>query len=267
VLDIISGSVINGTPAIGDLLLCTLCSLVFGLAVSSVYMFRNQYSKSLAVTLVLIPATVQIVIMLTSGNIGAGVATAGAFNLVRFRSLPGKAKDIGSLFFAMALGLVTGMGYLFYAFIFVLMIGCFSMVLTLIRFGQEDKDTHVLRITIPENFGFDGLFDEVFEKYTQCAELEKVKTTNMGSLYELTYIVKLKTAAETETAMPKPKAAMPKAAMPKAAIPKTTILKTAISKTAMPKTAIPKAFIDELRCRNGNLNILISREQHGGEEL
>ena len=126
-LNFISESVISGTPTILDLLLCTGCSIVFGLFVALVYMYKNQYSNGLAMTLVLIPATVQIVIMLTSGNIGAGVATAGAFNLVRFRSLPGKARDIGSLFFAMALGLATGMGYLFYAFLFVLLIGCASM--------------------------------------------------------------------------------------------------------------------------------------------
>jgi len=225
VLEIISGSIINGTPTVGSLLLCTACSLIFGLSVAGVYMFRNQYSKSLAATLVFIPATVQIVIMLTSGNIGAGVATAGAFNLVRFRSIPGKARDIGCLFFAMALGLVTGMGYLLYALIFVVLIGCFSMLLTHVRFGQGEIDTRILRITIPENLDYDGLFNDVFAKYTQSAELDRVKTSNMGSLYELTYSVRLKSSS------------------------------------------MPKEFIDELRCRNGNLNILISREHNSGEEL
>ena len=224
-LDIISESVINGSPTVWNLLLCTLCSLILGLGVAFIYMFKNQYSKSLAVTLVLIPATVQIVIMLTSGNIGAGVATAGAFNLVRFRSLPGKARDIGSLFFAMALGLATGMGYLFYACVFVLLIGCASLLLTGIRFGQKASDNRILRITIPENLDYDNLFHNIFLKYTKSSELMQVKTTNMGSLYELTYTVRLKS------------------------------------------DSMPKAFIDELRCRNGNLSILLSREQHDGEEL
>ena len=223
--NIISESIINGTPTLLNLVLCTVCSLVLGLGVALVYMFKNKYSKSLAVTLVLIPATVQIVIMLTSGNIGAGVATAGAFNLVRFRSLPGKARDIGSLFFAMALGLATGMGYLFYAVIFVLIIGCASMILTSIRFGEKASDNRVLRITIPENLDYDNLFDEVFKTYTHSAELTQVKTTNMGSLYELTFLVRLKA------------------------------------------NSIPKPFLDELRCRNGNLNIILSREQRDGEEL
>ena len=221
----ISGSVINGSPTIWNLLLCTGCSLALGLCVAFVYMFKNQYSKSLALTLVLIPATVQIVIMLTSGNIGAGVATAGAFNLVRFRSLPGKARDIGSLFFAMALGLATGMGYLFYAFLFVLLIGCASIVLTIVKFGQKAADNRVLRITIPENLDYDDLFNEIFARYTKSAELTQVRTTNMGSLYELTYAVRLNS------------------------------------------NTMPKVLIDELRCRNGNLNIILSREQRDGEEL
>ena len=224
-LGIISGSIINGTPTIESVVICTLSSIVLGCVVAGVYMFKNQYSKSLAVTLVFIPATVQIIIMLTSGNIGAGVATAGAFNLVRFRSVPGKARDIGCLFFAMALGLVMGMGYLFYALVFVLLIGGFSLLLANIKFGHVETEGRVLRITIPENLDYDGLFDDVFAKYTQSVELDKVKTSNMGSLYELTYSVRLKSPS------------------------------------------VPKEFIDEIRCRNGNLNILISREQRDGEEL
>jgi hypothetical protein len=225
VLEKISGSVINGTPAFGGLLLCTACSLILGLAVAGTYMFRSKYSKSLALTLVLIPAMVQIIIMLVNGNIGAGVATAGAFSLVRFRSIPGNARDIGSLFFAMALGIVTGMGYLFYAFVFLLLIGGVYLLLVRVRFGGKESDARALRITVPENLDYDKLFDEVLEKYASSAELTQVKTTNMGSLYELTYLVRLKSAA------------------------------------------MPKAFIDELRCRNGNLNIILSREQRTGEEL
>lgn len=224
-LNNITGSVINGSLSVGSFLLCTGCSFLLGLAVALVYMYKNPYSKSLALTLVLIPATVQIVIMLTSGNIGAGVATAGAFNLVRFRSLPGKARDIGSLFFAMAVGLATGMGYLFYAGFFTLLMACASIILTNTEFGQKEGDNRILRITIPEDLDYDGLFDGIFEKYTKSAELMQVKTTNMGSLYELTYMMRLKA------------------------------------------DAMPKVLIDELRCRNGNLNIILSREQRDGQEL
>ena len=224
-LDIMTGSVTSGTPTFGTLTICTLFSLVFGFAVAATYMFRNKYSKSMAMTLVLLPATVQIIIMLVNGNIGAGVAVAGAFSLVRFRSIPGNAREIGSLFFAMALGFVTGMGYVFYAVVFLLLIGGASLLLVCIRFGEGENATRVLRILIPENLDYDGLFSDLFEKYTQTAELDKVKTTNMGSLFELTYSIRLKSSFAT------------------------------------------KAFLDELRCRNGNLNILISREQRDGEEL
>ncbi|MDR1134662.1 MAG: DUF4956 domain-containing protein [Clostridiales Family XIII bacterium] len=223
--DIITGSVTNGVPSFGGFLICTICSLAFGLIVSLSYMFHNKYSKSLAVTLVLLPATVQIIIMLVNGNIGAGVAVAGAFSLVRFRSIPGSARDICSLFFAMALGFVTGMGYIFYAFTFMLLLSGASLLLTRLHYGQGATDTRVLRITIPESLDYDNLFDDVLVKYTRSAELDKVKTTNMGSLYELTYSIRLKT------------------------------------------DLMPKAFIDELRCRNGNLNIMLGREQLGREEL
>lgn len=221
----ISASVVDGAPALGGLLLCTACSLLLGLAAAHAYMYKSAYSKSLAVTLVTMPATVQVIIMLVNGNIGAGVAVAGAFSLVRFRSIPGSARDIGFLFFAMALGFVTGMGYLFYAFVFMLLIGGAGMLLTLVNFGGENAQNYVLRVTLPENLNYNGLFDDIFAKYTDGAELNKVKTTNMGSLYELTYIARLKT------------------------------------------DAAQKAFIDELRCRNGNLSILLCREARETEEL
>jgi len=223
--DFITGGFANGIPTLERLLLCTACSLVFGLAVAAIYMFRSKYSKSLAATLVVIPAIVQIIIMIVNGNVGAGIAVLGAFSLVRFRSIPGNARDIGYLFFAMALGFVAGMGHVFYAFIFLLLIGGVGLLLTGTRFGQGETDVRVLRITIPENLDYDGLFDEIFGKYTRSVELDKVRTTNMGSLYELTYHVQLKSAS------------------------------------------MPKEFVDELRCRNGNLNIMISREQRDVEEL
>ncbi|MDR2043224.1 MAG: DUF4956 domain-containing protein [Clostridium sp.] len=224
-LDLITQSVTNGTLSLGGLLLSTACSMILGVAVAAMYMYKNKFSKSLAVTLALMPAIVQIIIMLVNGNIGAGVAVAGAFSLVRFRSVPGNARDIGSLFFAMSLGFVTGMGYLFYAFLFFILIGGFNLILMKVRFGQTVGDMRVLRITIPENLDYEDLFDEVMQKYTVSAELDTVKTTNMGSLYELTYLVRMKSAS------------------------------------------MPKAFLDELRCRNGNLNIMLSREQQNGEEL
>jgi hypothetical protein len=220
-LSTITASVYNGTLTLQGMVLCTVFSLIFGFVVAGIYMFKNKYSRSLATTLVLLPAIVQVVIMLVNGNIGAGIAVAGAFSLVRFRSIPGTAREIAALFFAMALGFVTGLGYLFYAFVFLLLIGGASLLLAQLSFG-EDGSIRILKIKVPENLDYEGLFDDIFAKYTKSVRLEKVTTTDMGSLFELTYAVRIKSSS--------------------------------------------KEFIDELRCRNGNLNITLSRN-YTGEEL
>lgn len=203
----------------GSLILVTLASLILGLGVAGVYMFRNTYSKSFAVSLVLLPAIIQIVIMMVNGNVGAGVAVMGAFSLVRFRSVPGSAREISNIFLAMAIGLTTGMGYVWVALVFLVIIGSASMLLTVIRFGEQplEQREKELKITIPENLDYTGVFDDLFEKYADKAVLIQVKTTNMGSLYELKYHIYMKVAG-TE-----------------------------------------KAFMDELRCRNGNLPISYGR--------
>jgi hypothetical protein len=221
-LDTITASVVNQNPTLQSMILCTLCSLIFGLAIAGIYMYKNKYSRSLAMTLALLPAIVQVIIMLVNGNIGVGIAVAGAFSLIRFRSIPGTAREIGALFFAMAIGFVTGLGYVFYAFVFLLFIGGASLLLTKFSFG-EDGSIRFLKIRIPENLDYEGLFDDIFANYTTGIELEKVTTTNMGSLFELTYAVHLKSSY------------------------------------------MSKAFIDELRCRNGNLNIVLSRKRDGEE--
>ena len=223
--DTFAGSILQSglTPVL--FLVCTLASLLLGLGTAFIYMRRSTYSKSFVVTLALLPAMVQLVIMLVNGNIGAGVAVAGAFSLVRFRSVPGSAKEIGCIFFAMAIGLATGMGYLFFALLFFLVIGAALLLLNTTRFGENRRGDSILRIVIPESLDYEGLFDDLFETYTNSAELIRVKTTNMGSLYELTYQIRLKTPVAR------------------------------------------KAFLDELRCRNGNLTISCGRILSDREEL
>jgi len=213
------------TVTVQSLLICTLASLVCGVGVALIYMFRNQYTKSFVPTLVLMPAMVQLIIILVNGNLGTGVAVMGAFSLVRFRSVPGSARDIASIFFAMAIGLATGAGYIFYAFLFLIIIGLASMLLTASRFGEGHGGLRELKITIPESLDYNGVFDDLMEKYTRSVKLMKVKTSNMGSLYELHYRIMLKNAA-TE-----------------------------------------KEFIDQLRCRNGNLNITCGLVPTGKDEL
>ena len=169
-------------------LMCCAASIVLGAAVACIYMFRHKYSKNFVVTLALLPLIVQMVITLVNGNLGAGIAVMGVFNLVRFRSIPGSAKDIGSVFFAMAIGLATGMGFIALAVLFTFIVG---VVYVLSPFGRPQQPEKVLRVTVPEDLEFDGMFDAVLARYTAEHELTEVCTTNMGSLYQLEYQVRL----------------------------------------------------------------------------
>ncbi len=197
--------------------ICSAVSVVLGVLAALLFGYKSKTTKSFAVTLALLPLVVQTVIMLVNGNLGAGVAVAGAFSLVRFRSATGTAREIGAVFATMAIGLATGMGYVFLAALFFAILAAFLLVLTFVNFGGSGDQERMLKVTIPESLDYDGLFDDLFAKYTKSAALEKVKTTNMGTLYELHYRVRI--AGET----------------------------------------IPKAFMDELRCRNGNLTVSFGR--------
>ena len=186
-------SIITGTEiTTSSFFICTAVSLLLGLGAAALSMFRSRYSQSFVVTLAMLPAMVQIIIMMVNGNIGAGVAVAGAFGLIRFRSAPGSAREIGMVFLTTAIGLATGMGYVIVAAAFFIIIAVFSILLTLVGFGAGEADERELKITIPENLDYDGLFDDLLNKYTRYAELERVKTTSMGTLYELSYKVVLR---------------------------------------------------------------------------
>lgn len=210
-------SIITGYITVTSFAICTAVSIILGMGLALLCMHKSRCSQSFVITLAMLPAVVQVVIMLVNGNVGAGVAVAGAFSLVRFRSVPGSAKEIGMIFLAMAIGLANGMGYVVLALIFFAVMAVFMLVLTALRFGAGNAQARTLKISIPENLDYDGLFDDLFSQYTKHAELERVKTTNMGTLYELHYLVVLK---------------------------------------AEP---VPKAFLDALRCRNGNLNIVCGK--------
>lgn len=173
---------------------CTIASLVLGLIAAFVYMYKHDYSKNFVITLALLPVIVQMVITLVNGNLGAGVAVMGVFNLVRFRSIAGTAKDIGSVFLAMAIGLATGMGYIGVAAILTLIVGVFNVIYVTTPFGQKRESSKQLRITVPEDLEFEGVFDEVLAHYTRSYQLESVQTTNMGSLYQLEYKIAMRQA-------------------------------------------------------------------------
>ena len=199
-------------------MLCTLTSLAMGLAIAGIYMFRHRYSKNFVVTLALLPLIVQVVIALVNGNLGAGIAVMGVFNLVRFRSIPGTAKDIAAVFLAMAVGLATGMGYLTLAIALTAVIAVANIILVLSPLGEDKGSAEKsLKVTIPEDLDYSGVFDDLFEEYTTSSELINVKTTNMGSLFQLEYLIRLKELSKE------------------------------------------KEFIDEIRCRNGNLAIQCGR--------
>ncbi len=176
-----------------DFLLCLGFSLVLGLVLALAYMFRTRYTKSFLVTLALLPAVVCIVIMMVNGNVGVGVAVAGAFSLVRFRSVPGTAKEICALFLAMGTGLIAGMGYLGFAVVFTAIMCLVLLAYNALRFGERKGATHkTLNVTIPEDLDYTNIFDDLFKEYTASHELVRVKTTNMGSMFRLTYHIALK---------------------------------------------------------------------------
>lgn len=173
--------------------LCTSVSLLLGVGSALLCMYKSSYTQSFVITLAMLPAVVQLVIMLVNGNIGAGVAVAGAFGLVRFRSAAGTAREIGMIFLAMAMGLATGMGYVVLAALFFAVMAVFTMALTACRFGAGRENERELKITIPENLDYDGLFDDLLETYASAYVLDRVKTSQMGTLYELHYRVVLRT--------------------------------------------------------------------------
>lgn len=175
-----------------DFLLCCLASILLGAAGACIYMFRHTYTKNFVVTLALLPLIVQMVITLVNGNLGAGIAVMGVFNLVRFRSIPGSAKDIGSVFLAMAIGLATGMGFIALAVVFTIVIALVNVGYVISPFGKQKEPEKTLKITIPEDLEYDGMFDEALSRFTDEHELIEVQTTNMGSLFLLEYAVRLK---------------------------------------------------------------------------
>lgn len=202
-----------------EAIISILAALALGMFISLIYIFSDRtkrVSANFALTLVILPAIVAVVMMLIGSNVARAISLGGVFTLVRFRSVPGDSKDIVSIFYAMTVGLATGLGYPVFAAVVTLIIGLVYFVLVISGYGRSRELRKVLKIIVPENLNFNGAFDDLFEEFTKYNYLVKVRTTNLGSLYELTYNIAFK------------------------------------------KDADQKKFLDELRCRNGNLNITIS---------
>ena len=206
---------------IAGFLICIVVALVVGVFLAVIHTYKTHYTMSFLVTLALLPAIVSVVIMMVNGNVGAGVAVAGAFSLVRFRSAPGTAKEICAIFLAMATGLIIGMGYIGFAVVFVLILGAAVVLLEYVAGRSTDDESRkkTLTVTIPEDLNYGDIFDDLFAEFTDKWEVVSVKTTNMGSLFRLKYNIVVKDPARE------------------------------------------KEFIDAIRCRNGNLEISITRQE------
>ena len=213
--------------SVTDFLLCLGFSLVIGLLMAFAYMYRTRYTKSFVITLALLPAVVCVVIMMVNGNVGTGVAVAGAFSLVRFRSVPGTAKEICTLFLAMGAGLISGMGYIGFSLLFTVVMCIMFVLYNRLDFGtKKNSETFkTFTITIPEDLDYSGIFDDIFSEFTISHDLVRVKSTNMGSMFKLTYNVMLRDVSRE------------------------------------------KEMIDLIRMRNGNLEIAVSKQETVGTEL
>jgi hypothetical protein len=196
-------SVITSIFSIETFLLCLACSIVLGAVIAWIHSLYSSSSKGFIMTVALLPAIVQMVIILVNGNLGTGIAVMGAFSLIRFRSVPGSAKEINSIFLAMAVGLATGTGYLAVAGIFVVIIGGVNILYQATGFGEPRKREKELKVTIPEGLDYMGIFDDLFKEYTVRHELIKAKTVNMGSLYKLDYRITLKNPEKEKELMDK----------------------------------------------------------------
>lgn len=225
-------SILNTAAEAGTLSLrtagvCLGAAFIMGVIIACVYYFsvKGKTTRGFIGTLILIPVLVQTIIMLVNGNLGTGVAILGAFSLIRFRSIPGNSRDISSIFFTMVVGLACGMGYITYAAVITLFTCLVMFLMNCTPWRTKGEREKSLRITIHEDLDYTDVFDDIFQTYLKSWERTLVKTTNMGSMYQLFYQIQFKDPKEE------------------------------------------KAFIDEIRCRNGNLNIQCGSMPENPEQL
>ena len=196
-------------------------ALVIGLLISLVYIATHKeegYSGSFVITLIMLPAIVSVIILLIGSNVARAFSLAGAFSLIRFRSAPGDPIDISYVFFTLAVGLACGMGYIGYGMLFAVILCAVMVILSVTKYAKPRVNMMQLKITIPEDIDFQNCFEDILEQYTDSYKLQRVKTADFGSLFEIVYAIQ------------------PKEAMDQ------------------------KEFIDQLRCRNGNLNIVLNTQ-------
>lgn len=188
-------TILNNTLTIENALLCSIVALILGFLIALIHMKTEEhYTKNFIITLALLPLLVEVVIIMVNGNLGTSVAIMGSFALIRFRSMPATSKEITCVFFAMAVGLSVGMGYLTFSIFFTILTNLMIFLFWKIKFGEPKIKKKVLKVTIPETLDYVEVFDDILKQYTNFYDLTKVKTTNMGSLFELTYQVVMKSS-------------------------------------------------------------------------
>ncbi|MCL9662526.1 DUF4956 domain-containing protein [Paenibacillus hunanensis] len=199
-------------------LITIVISIILGGLISLTYMYTNRsgFSQNFTLTMVLLPTIVAIIILLIGSNIARAFSLAGAFSIIRFRSAPGDPKDIAYVLFTMAAGLAVGTGYYGYAILFTIILCVMMIILNQLNFGSRKTTQRMLKVTIPENLSYEEAFQEVFQRFGVKHELKKIRTTELGSLYELIYTVTMQSSTDQ------------------------------------------KAFLDEIRCRNGNLDLSLT---------
>lgn len=215
------------TISMESCLIATGVAIVLGIVISLVHKFTTKQNTktNFLLTIAILPVLVEVVILLINGNLGTSFAVAGAFSLIRFRSMPGNSKEIITVFWAMTIGLALGMGYVVFAAIVTVIVAIFMILVNLVLNKTEGTHKRRLKVVIPENLDYNEVFNDIFSKYTVRQELLKVKTTNMGSMFELTYLITLKDGANE------------------------------------------KGFMDDIRVKNGNMLVMLQREEVGEEEL
>ena len=222
----ISSTAASNPISLTDAVLTILISFILGAAISITYMKTSNkggYSQNFSLTLVIIPTVIAIIVLLIGSNIARAFSLAGAFSIIKFRSAPGDPKDIAFVLFTMAAGLACGVGAYGYAGFFTIFLCALMYILSYINFGARKVSHKLLKITIPEDLDYEGAFDDIFVSYTTRHELIKVKTTDLGSLFQLVFTV------------------------------------------TMDNSKSQKEFLDALRCRNGNLNIMLSMNEDVAE--
>ena len=218
-LETIIASTTGESFTLTNALIVIASSIILGLIVSTVYMKTHEksgYNSGFTTTLVMLPVIISIIILLVGNNVARAFSLAGAFSIIRFRSAPGDPKDIAYVFFTLAVGLTCGMGYIGYAVIFTVILSAVMFILDITKFTIPKSKTMQLKITIPEDLNYEGVFEDILNKYTNSWNIQKVRTRDFGALFELSYIINIKPNSNQ------------------------------------------KKFIDELRCRNGNLNITLT---------